>query len=544
MFGSLIVVFGLLLLYLALKRYFNYDEYNVIYKSSTFKRSQHLYSDLGYSHLPLTNILTSFCIALFDVGAHQLIIGRIVIFMFLLSALYFCYKISTVSASETVGMAAILMLLSSFAFVQKGIEIRHDVYNMMFNTAGVLFLLYYLKAGKLKNLFLSALLCGCALASTQKSIIWIAGIVTGLFLYFALSGEVKKAVRLSAMYSAVILLPLVVVLSGFVIAGDSVSLIVRNTIIGKFGYLFPGIGQVSSGIPFPHSKWRIWSILFDHNSLLFISLIPALAVFWMRFKRKPEIVLFTWCVFGVLFYLVMKRPFYQSLLPTMPAIAIISAYFVRYLSRHIVLYFGKRRFRVFAALVCSITFGPAWYLFSNSYTVFAEEAGSNGGARNTGQLETAAFCSSVLSFDDKVFCFSHQQLFYDPLYTFFKKNNGLVYTQIPPDVMKKDIFRHECRVMIYDSRTQSLSREVRALLNELYVYSGIGVVFIPGREVPPKKTVTYEVFVPGEYFVEGGLLQVGEDAVEDTIVLDKGVYELANPGENTVILKKNFTMKR
>ena len=72
--------------------------------------------------------------------------------------------------------------MSTIVFVDKGIEIRHDVFNMAFKTIGSYWGLKYLKENKRHFGWLSGLFLGLALASTQKAVVWNIGISVGLFI--------------------------------------------------------------------------------------------------------------------------------------------------------------------------------------------------------------------------------------------------------------------------------------------------------------------------------------------------------------------------
>jgi len=173
--GMLILIF-----YYASYRSFNFDEFQVLYASASLDRGKAIYADEVGAHFPLMNIVFAILLKLYGYEVTALFLARVIIFTVLCASAFFIYKIGKTLKDADTGALAVLLTLSSLVFINKGIEIRHDVFNMFFNVAGVYCLIRFLHLSEKRYAIISALCMGCALASTQKAAIWVFGIGIGV----------------------------------------------------------------------------------------------------------------------------------------------------------------------------------------------------------------------------------------------------------------------------------------------------------------------------------------------------------------------------
>lgn len=203
-----IAFLSLMIVRLSFIRFFDFDEFQVLYASAALVRGKALYSDQIGSHFPLVNILLSLLIKVLGFKTSTVLLIRYSVLLCLLTTLFFVFKIAEAIWGKSAGLFAVALTIASLIFVDKGMEIRHDNFNMTFNTIGAYWALKYLKERKLHFIWLSSLFLGLALASTQKAANWNLGLIFGLSLYTFREIGIQRTGKDLAIYSASIMLPL------------------------------------------------------------------------------------------------------------------------------------------------------------------------------------------------------------------------------------------------------------------------------------------------------------------------------------------------
>jgi len=203
-----IAFLSLMIVRLSFIRFFDFDEFQVLYASAALVRGKALYSDQIGSHFPLVNILLSLLIKVLGFKTSTVLLIRYSVLFCLLTTLFFVFKIAEAIWGKSTGLFAVALTIASLIFVDKGVEIRHDTFNMTFNTVGAYWALKYLKERKLHFIWLSSLFLGLALASIQKAANWNLGIIFGLSLYTFREIGIQRTGKDLAIYSASIMLPL------------------------------------------------------------------------------------------------------------------------------------------------------------------------------------------------------------------------------------------------------------------------------------------------------------------------------------------------
>jgi hypothetical protein len=191
------------------RRYFDFDEFQVVYESAALLRGKALYADQIGVHFPLSNIIISLLISLGGFKTFTILLARYLILF--INGL--TYKMGAFLWDKRTGLMAVVLTLSTIVFMNKAIEIRHDVFNTLFMVAGGYYGLKYLKQRKMKALIASALFCGLAIASTQKAAVGTVGLLLGISLVLLRQCSFKETLRIICTYPVIIFVSLLVVFS-------------------------------------------------------------------------------------------------------------------------------------------------------------------------------------------------------------------------------------------------------------------------------------------------------------------------------------------
>jgi hypothetical protein len=202
------------------RRFFDFDEFQVVYASVALLRGKALYADQIGIHFPLSNMIISILVSLSGFKTFTILLARYLI-LFINGLTLFCiYKMGAYLWDRRTGLMAVVLTLSTVVFMNKAIEIRHDVFNTLFMVAGGYYGLNYLKQKKMRALIASALFCGLAIASTQKAAVGTVGLLFGISLVLLRYSSYKETLRIICIYCAIILIPLMVTISYLILLND------------------------------------------------------------------------------------------------------------------------------------------------------------------------------------------------------------------------------------------------------------------------------------------------------------------------------------
>ena len=517
-------------------RAFNFDEFQVLYASASLIRGKALYADHIGTHFPFVNILFSFLIKVLGFHTNTVLGARLFTLLFFYITLFFIFKITELLWDKLAGVLAVVFVISTIVFIDKGIEIRHDVFNMAFNTMGTYWALKYLKENKRHFAWLSGLFLGLALASTQKAVVWNIGISIGLFMSFV---RLKRTINLReaiAFFGVGFIIPLVASMGYLLVAyGENLKAFVEVTVTNAVGYIST---QNSNNVyPFPYARSAILKALFYENGFFYIlSMIGLLASLVEWFKRSAlKGVIGFWALIGVLFYLFAKRPFLQSLLPTIPALGILAAGFmIKFRARF------KRQYWIRSPLVglVALVLMLGW----PSY-IIAFEFPKNRTMNE--QMENISFCLANLKPDDRVLCFSQQQIYFDPVFRFYGDECGRSIHGLDPKCFEQKMIRQKCKVVINDRRTRGLSKTIQEKLKNHFLLANVGNILVPGFLVAPKSTVEKEIWVPGPYYSPTQEMIIDGKSIEDSVIdLEQKPYVFENPTPRSVFLLYVFDREK
>jgi len=531
---------ALLMLYIFQHRLFNFDEFQVLYASASLVRGKALYHDRIETHFPLVNILFFFLMKIYGFKATTPLLARAITVAASFFGLFFIYKIASMIRGKETGLLAVALTLSSMVFVNKGIEVRHDVFNLFFNTTGAYFAGRTIKTKKFGYLLISAIFLGLALASTQKAIVWNLGILGGLFYVLFKENGSKRAFKSLIFFSLFFILPSILSLAFLLIKwNEDIHSFFNLAIIHGIKYISPEYSRESlPEVPFLYSKFSIFGRLLYENGLFYLLSLTGIALhFFWRSKRDPvKHVIIFWAAAGLLFYIYMKRPFYQSFLPSIPALAILTAILLTDMRDR----FGNRPiWKNMALSGFTVVFLLSWPAYLVVTTAIDKKLSMSR------QMENLSFCVDNLKPQERVLCFSQQQIYFDPVIRVSGDQCGSTIYSIEESCFEQRMVENECRVVIYDYRTRVLNSEIQKKIKEHYRPIGVGDILVPGFLLQPGEEARKDIWIPGTYFSPTSEITIdGDKATGRLIPLNRQTSLFKNPTSRPVLLLYLFHPER
>ncbi len=516
-------------------RSFNFDEFQVLYESAALERGKPLYvNQIGF-HFPFFNIILSFLIHLAGSQTVTILIIRYFVLAVNTLALVFIYKIGEITWDKRTGMVAVCLTLSSIVFLDKGIEIRHDVFNTTFNVIGAYYGLRYLKEKRYLYLIISGIFLGMAFASTQKALIWNAGIIIGLLMYHVHDKSYKKSFTIGVYYIIALLAPLLITLFYLKLRyNEDIHMFLKNAVAIPIAFFAPHTKEL---YPFPFNRYDLLKDLIFQNHLLYALAIGgsfAVIISWVKYNTE-RIVIAIWAIVGVLFYVTAKRPFFQTFLPCVPPLAILAAGALsdiwedcRKLSLNRTLPFG----------ITAIALLFLWPLVL-AWTQVPDKQ------KMARQMANVSFCLENLQKGEKVLCFSQNQVFFDPVLMMNWFGTEKHIWDYDPDWFEGRMVGEQCRVIINDYRTGLLNSEVRKKIGENYITIKTGDILIPGFTIPPGHSYAKKVWIAGDYYSPTTSLEVDGDKIRGNLLhLEQKDFEFHNLTDRRVSLVYIFDKGR
>jgi hypothetical protein len=509
-------------------RFFDFDEFQVLYAGASMEKGKALYSDKIGIHFPFFNICIRFILWLTGFHSTTIIVCRYFISIINIISLFFLYKIGKILWNKRTGLLSVVLVLFSVIFLKKGIEIRHDVFNMMFDIIGVYCLLRYLNEKKFRYIFLSALSLGLGLASTQKAAIWIFGIITGVTLFYLKGKDFRGWIKANIIYVITIPLPLVFCLLYLMVFNHESVYKFFNYAIANTAVKFAPLTK--EAYPFPYNRWDMFGDIIFWNPLFYAIGIAGIFLAIISWSRAPtsRIVIAVWALIGLLFYITAKRPFYQSLLPTIPALAVSASGFIDEIFRRL------RSGPVFGKVVVGVVL--IFFLFIWPFHFIRTQLFYNPKLLDA-QLDNISFCLAFLKPSDKVLCFTQNQIFFDQILRMSNTECGRLIYEYDADCFQRRMIAEQCKVIIYDHRTRLLNNKIQEKIRENYFPARIGNILIPGFKVSPKKTRDKEIWIEGYYYSPTLSLEIDGKKIEENVIqLKQKKYIFYNGANNSVPL--------
>lgn len=151
-----------IILFHSLNRFFDHDEFATIHTSWKMLQGEKIYVDFFEHHNPLFYYALIPIIGVLGENVHTIIAVRLIVFLLFLLILLITYLIARKIFNTETGIISLLLLVSTFIFVTKAVEVRLDVPETLFALFSIFFLLVYFEKGGFFYLTLGAILLGIA----------------------------------------------------------------------------------------------------------------------------------------------------------------------------------------------------------------------------------------------------------------------------------------------------------------------------------------------------------------------------------------------
>jgi hypothetical protein len=167
-------------------KFFNNDEIEHLHSSWYLLHGHVPYRDFFQHHNPLLWYLLLPFLAFFGDSLASITAARFCMGGLLLGTACLTYLCAATSAkSRETGLVAVTLLFSTVLFMEKGIEIRPDVPQVLFGMASVYFLIRFFRSSSNRDLLLSGLFAAVSFLFLQKTLFLFAsyGIVMAYGVY-------------------------------------------------------------------------------------------------------------------------------------------------------------------------------------------------------------------------------------------------------------------------------------------------------------------------------------------------------------------------
>ena len=509
-------------------RYFNFDEFEVLYTGASLLRGKVLYADRIEPHFPLFNICIAYLVSLFGFKTTTIIITRYFILLTNLIALIFVYKIGEMIWDKSTGLLAVCLTLSSVVFLTKGIEIRHDVFNMTFNVIGAYYGLKYIKKKeRYRYIILSGIFLGIAFASTQKALVWNGGIIGGLSLYYLRNRSYRIVWRINVLYFIIVLAPLIITIIYLIIRyNENIYMFLRFAIADQVNFYAPHTKEL---YPFPYNRYDLFKDLIFQNHLLYvlgIGGILATIILWFR-TNTDRIVVAVWALIGVLFYVTAKRPFFQTFLPSVPPVSILAAGLISDIFYDFKIIALNKRIGVGITAIFLLFIWPLCLVCGQK----SERP------KMMRQMANVSFCLKNLKEDDEVLCFTQNQIFFDPIFKVNWEVGGKPIYNYEALFVEQAMIKQQCKIIINDYRTRLLNEKTKEKIGENYLPIKTGDILIPGFKIGPKQVFDKKIWIEGYYYSPTVSLEIDGKKIESNLVkLEQKKYRIVNNSNRQVFL--------
>jgi len=111
--------------------------------------------------------------------------------------------------------------------------------------------------------------------------------------------------------------------------------------------------------------------------------------------------------------------------------------------------------------------------------------------------------------DDRVLCFTQNQIFFDPLLMISNEECGKTTYDYDAICFEQRMISQQCKVIINDDRTKLLNREIQERIRQNYLHTKIGDILIPSFKIPPsRKAFKKKIWIKGDYYCPTKLLEI------------------------------------
>jgi hypothetical protein len=190
---------GILALSVCLKKFIDLDEIEHMHSAWYIKKGFIPYRDFFEHHNPLLWYLLLPFLYLSGDSVNTLLLARLFMFFITLGIIYCTYLIAyTVSESKETGLVSVVLMFSTVLFMQKGIEIRPDVPQVLFGMISVYFLIRFFRNRRNSYMLFSGFSAAISFLFLQKAIFLLVAYGV-IFAYGIFKREINAKATLCFM---------------------------------------------------------------------------------------------------------------------------------------------------------------------------------------------------------------------------------------------------------------------------------------------------------------------------------------------------------
>lgn len=182
---GLLALFSLLVLLNSTLRFFDHDEFEHIHSAWYIQQGDLPYRDFYQNHHPLFWLLLLPLLKIFGHSVFTIMTCRGLMLLMVAGIGFAVYKIATLATrSREVRLFALLLLMSMVVFVEKGLEVRPDVPQVLLGLWSFFYILLFFKNRRLTYLTLSGISASISFLFLQKALLLL--LVYGLIFVYKL----------------------------------------------------------------------------------------------------------------------------------------------------------------------------------------------------------------------------------------------------------------------------------------------------------------------------------------------------------------------
>lgn len=312
----LVVFLSLFILLVSVNKRFDHDEFEHVH-SAWYIENHHIpYSDFFEHHHPLLWYLIVPFLLVLGHSVATLIALRLTMFALTLCIAFVTYLIAErATKSKEVGLFSVLLLLSAGIFVEKSVEIRPDVPQVLFGLISIYYLITFFQKRGDRHIMYSGFAASVSFLFLQKTVFLLAAYA----IIFA-SGLLRKRVsaRSVSFFAASFSLPLFFYAGYLMISGSLEDYILTNWLL-----------NMQKLTAFSYSEALRAHLRIDVLFWVFsaISIGSVLLLY-----RKLDYELRTVTLIGllqILSVLLVKHPYKQYFMFAIPLLCVVAGYILK-----------------------------------------------------------------------------------------------------------------------------------------------------------------------------------------------------------------------
>ena len=308
-----VILLSFLALSYSVHRSFDHDEFEHIHSAWYVANGYTPYADFFENHHPLLWYCLAPVLLVLGYSTQTVVVLRIAMFGLTMGIAFLTFLIARrVTSSATASLLSVLLLLSMVMFLEKSVEIRPDVPQVLLGVVSVYFLVCFLQTREDKHLVLAGLTASFSFLFLQKTI-WLLAAYAVILCW----GLIRRAISFkSVLCFAVSLSVPILLFMGWLLVSDSFKdYVLTNWVL-----------HTSQLRPFSPLRYPLRS--FSTQNALFWLLAP-ISVGFVLFSRKTDKALKAIGFLGIALLLsvvFLKRPHRQNYLFSIPLLCICMAY--------------------------------------------------------------------------------------------------------------------------------------------------------------------------------------------------------------------------